>query len=180
MGKIKEMTMSNEKDLTELTKELAHNTKELAQEHLNTEVDSESITKVAKAIFSGLFLEKRLASISNEVSWEIQAVFHFIREDIKNLQNMLEPKRESVPKRMLQFIKTTILSVALAICYATLLKALVPAVSSIIAAPTKSDSSQTKTEATYSRDDPTSSSEITNGRARKKNMERESEAKEAF
>ena len=55
MGKIKELTMSNEKDLTELTKELAHNTKELAQEHLDTEVDPESITKVAKAIFSGLF-----------------------------------------------------------------------------------------------------------------------------
>lgn len=54
MGKIKEMTMSNEKDLAELTKELAKNTKELAHEHLKSEVDPETITKVVKAVFIGL------------------------------------------------------------------------------------------------------------------------------
>lgn len=46
--------MKNEKDLTQLTKELAKDTKELAHEHLKDEVDPATITKVAKAVFVGM------------------------------------------------------------------------------------------------------------------------------
>ena len=47
--------MKNEKDVTELTKELAGDTKQLAKEHLETEIDEEGIRKVIKAIFVGIF-----------------------------------------------------------------------------------------------------------------------------
>jgi hypothetical protein len=54
MGKMKEIAMNSEKDLAELTKDLAKDTKELAREHLESEVDPDSITKVVKAVFVGL------------------------------------------------------------------------------------------------------------------------------
>lgn len=47
--------MKNEKDLAELTKELTENTKQLAKEQLEKEVDEEGIARVVKAIFVGLF-----------------------------------------------------------------------------------------------------------------------------
>jgi hypothetical protein len=47
--------MKNETDLVELTKELTKDTKELAKEHLKSEIDEEGIVKVVKAVFVGLF-----------------------------------------------------------------------------------------------------------------------------
>lgn len=55
MGKMKELTMSNEKEVSELTRELVKDTKELAKEQLTEEVDEQSIMKVVKAIFVGVF-----------------------------------------------------------------------------------------------------------------------------
>lgn len=46
--------MNNEQELTEVTKDLIKDTKDLAREHLESEVDADSITKVAKAIFVGI------------------------------------------------------------------------------------------------------------------------------
>lgn len=54
MGKMKETIMNNEQELTEVTKDLIKDTKDLAREHLESEVDADSITKVAKAIFVGI------------------------------------------------------------------------------------------------------------------------------
>src|SRR5206468_1930732 len=93
-------------------------------------------------------LEKRLSSISEEVSWEIQAVFHFLQEDIKSLRDLIAPKKEGLAIKAWNFVKTTIISVALAICYATLSKALAPLASTNTVAQTKSDSSPIKMDLT--------------------------------
>ena len=55
MGKMKGLTMNSEKDLAETTKELVKDTKELVSEQLVDEIDEQSITKVIKAVFVGIF-----------------------------------------------------------------------------------------------------------------------------